>query len=138
MPGTYQQKVDSRHKIEQPGRVCFYSETDHEYRYVKPQYTNETEAEIAQLLNKPQISSCRSLTSDRGTLRLAIKSVESQWYKEWDLCIVDDSSSNTSTLKFLNSIRKPEKSRSTVYPETRGFRQHPTKHFPWPQGTMSP
>ena len=96
-------------KLNSPEESVSTSETDHEYRYVKPQYTNETEAEIAQLLNKPQISIIMPVFNvDPNWLQLAIKSVENQWYKKWDLCIVDDNSSNPTTLKFLNSIRNPK------------------------------
>jgi GT2 family glycosyltransferase len=95
--------------LSSPDESACASETIYEYAYIKPQYTDETEAEIAQLPNKPKISIIMPVFNvDPNWLELAIKSVENQWYKEWELCIVNDNSSNLLTLKFLNSIRNPK------------------------------
>ena len=96
-------------KLGSPDESISASETNYEYSYVKPQYTNETNAEIANLLYNPKISIIMPVFNvDPNWLQLAIKSVENQWYKKWELCIADDNSSNTPTLEFLNSIRSPK------------------------------
>lgn len=41
-------------------------------------------------------------------LDAAIKSVESQWYENWELCIADDKSTNKKTLNYLKSIKNPK------------------------------
>jgi len=41
-------------------------------------------------------------------LKLAIQSVEKQWYENWELCIADDNSSNQETIEFLESIKNPK------------------------------
>lgn len=38
----------------------------------------------------------------------AIKSVELQWYENWELCIADDKSTNQQTLDCLKSIKNPK------------------------------
>ena len=82
---------------------------NYKYSYVTPQYTNETKSEIAKLLSKPQVSIIMSVFDvDPIWLDLAIKSVEEQWYTHWELCIVDDNSSNTQTHEYLKSIRHPK------------------------------
>jgi len=40
-------------------------------------------------------------------LKLAIASVEQQLYENWELCIVDDCSTNRETIELLRSIRHP-------------------------------
>ncbi|MEA1983255.1 MAG: glycosyltransferase family 2 protein, partial [Campylobacterota bacterium] len=41
-------------------------------------------------------------------LKAAINSIESQWYKNWELCIADDKSTKEETLKFLKSLNNPK------------------------------
>ncbi len=41
-------------------------------------------------------------------LEAAIKSVENQYYTNWELCIVDDFSSDQATLSFLKDIENPK------------------------------
>jgi glycosyltransferase involved in cell wall biosynthesis len=41
---------------------------------------------------------------DPKWLDLAIKSIEAQWYKNWELCIADDKSTNPKTIKYLKSL----------------------------------
>ena len=42
---------------------------------------------------------------DPKWLDLAIKSVEKQWYDNWELCISDDRSTNEETINYLKSIK---------------------------------
>lgn len=46
--------------------------------------------------------------TDPKWLKLAIKSVEEQFYPNWELCIADDASTNTSTIEYLKSINNPK------------------------------
>lgn len=39
-------------------------------------------------------------------IETAIDSIQSQWYKNWELCLYDDSSSNLDTIKFLEKLEK--------------------------------
>ncbi|MDD5210822.1 MAG: glycosyltransferase, partial [Sulfuricurvum sp.] len=41
-------------------------------------------------------------------LDLAIKSVEAQWYENWELCIADDKSTQKTTLEYLKTIKNPK------------------------------
>ncbi len=41
-------------------------------------------------------------------LNLAIESIESQWYDNWELCIADDKSTNPETLAYLKGINNPK------------------------------
>jgi glycosyltransferase involved in cell wall biosynthesis len=41
---------------------------------------------------------------DPKWLDLAIKSIENQWYENWELCIADDKSSNKDTIEYLNNL----------------------------------
>ncbi|MDD4949462.1 glycosyltransferase family 2 protein [Sulfuricurvum sp.] len=41
-------------------------------------------------------------------LEMAIESVRSQWYPNWELCIVDDASTNKDTIEYLKSINDPK------------------------------
>lgn len=78
------------------------------YRYTEPLLTDEIISEIDSLPNKPLISIIiPTYNSPVKYLDLAIKSVERQWYKNWELCIADDGSANKKTLEYLKGILHP-------------------------------
>lgn len=103
-------------KSDLPGQISNSSDNsisgsvpNHEYYYVKPQCMNGTKDELTGLLIEPQISIIMSVFNVKSKwLKLAIQSVESQWYNHWELCIVDDCSSNLDTLDYLKSIEHPK------------------------------
>ena len=41
-------------------------------------------------------------------LDLAIKSIENQWYENWELCIADDKSTNQETIDYLKNLNNPK------------------------------
>jgi GT2 family glycosyltransferase len=45
---------------------------------------------------------------DPKWLRLAIESIENQWYDNWELCIADDKSPNSDTVEYLKSLTNPK------------------------------
>jgi len=76
------------------------------YKYIEPKLTNEIQEEIKLFKYKPLISIIIPVYNvDPKWLDLAIKSIENQWYKNWELCIVDDKSTNKKTLKYLTSLK---------------------------------
>lgn len=80
-----------------------------EYNYIYPEYSNKVKVEIANFPIQPLISIIMPVFNvDPTWLRLAIQSVENQWYGNWELCIVDDQSNNSETLDYLRSINKPK------------------------------
>ena len=82
------------------------------YKYIEPELTDEIKGELNGFINKPLISIIMPVYNvDPKWLDLAIKSIESQWYKNWELCIADDKSRNKKTLKYLKAI---ENSKVTV------------------------
>jgi len=79
------------------------------YCYRMPELTEMIKNEIASFQHKPLISLIMPVYNvDPQWLALAIKSVEAQWYENWELCIADDCSSNEETLAYLRSIDNPK------------------------------
>ena len=80
-----------------------------QYEYI----FNEADAEaikssVATFVKKPLISLVMPVFNvDPQWLQAAIKSVEGQLYENWELCIVDDSSSREETISYLKSLRHP-------------------------------
>ncbi len=80
-----------------------------EYRYIEPALSTSVERELIDLCIKPDISIIMTVFNvDPKWLKLAILSVENQWYKGWELCLVDDNSDNDQTLQYLKSIQHPK------------------------------
>ena len=70
--------------------------------------SDRVKTEILKLEKKPLISLVMPVFNiDPGWLQAAIKSVESQLYENWELCIVDDASSSEETINYLKTIRHP-------------------------------
>lgn len=79
------------------------------YTYIEPELTNEIKKEIAEFSKKPLISIIMPVYNvDPKWLDLAIKSIENQWYENWELCITDDKSTNQETIKYLKLIKNPK------------------------------
>jgi GT2 family glycosyltransferase len=76
------------------------------YTYIEPKYSTEVEQTINEFKKKPLISIIMPVYNvDPKWLELAIESIESQWYENWELCIVDDKSTNQKTLNYLKKIK---------------------------------
>ncbi|MCK5360823.1 MAG: glycosyltransferase, partial [Gammaproteobacteria bacterium] len=64
--------------------------------------------DLAELNNKPLISLVMPVYNvDAKWLEAAIKSVETQLYENWELCIVDDASTREETIAYLKTLRHP-------------------------------
>lgn len=76
-----------------------------QYQYKEPVFTTEIKKEMNSFFYKPLISIIMPVYNvDPKWLDLAIKSIENQWYENWELCIVDDKSSNLETINYLKDI----------------------------------
>lgn len=70
------------------------------YTFIEPELTNEIKKEIVEFSKKPLISIIMPVYNvDPKWLDLAIKSIENQWYENWELCIADDK----KTIDYLKS-----------------------------------
>ena len=79
------------------------------YRYIEPVLNKEVLKEIKRFQFKPLISIIMPVYNvETKWLDIAIKSVERQWYKNWELCIADDASTNKETLDYLKSLSNPK------------------------------
>ncbi len=79
------------------------------YTYQEPLLSESDMQELESFENKPLISLIMPVYNvDPKWLDKAIKSVEKQWYKKWELCIVDDKSTNQATIEYLRSIQNPQ------------------------------
>jgi len=84
-------------------------DTPYIYCYQAPKLTETIQQEIESFSQKPLISLIMPVYNvDPKWLDKAIKSVQAQWYENWELCITDDKSSNTETLDYLKSINNPK------------------------------
>ena len=78
---------------------------ENSYVYIKPVLTNDIKLEINNFKEKPLVSIIMPVYNvDSKWLDLAIKSIENQWYENWELCIADDKSTNRDTINYLQSI----------------------------------
>ncbi len=74
--------------------------------YKKPIKTWRVKKTIKSFEVKPLFSIIMPVYNiDVKWLKSAIKSVKKQWYKNWELCIADDCSTNTKTVAYLKSIK---------------------------------
>jgi GT2 family glycosyltransferase len=75
------------------------------YRYYPPDYTEEIKNEISNFEKRPMISILMPVYNvSPQWLEKAINSLTNQWYTIWELCIVDDFSTNVDTITFLKSL----------------------------------
>ena len=90
-------------------RAKLYQSERMKYLYLKPILTNTIKEEILSFAEKPLVSIIMPVYNvDPKWLDLAIKSVENQWYENWELCIADDKSTNEETIQYLKSINNPK------------------------------
>ena len=79
------------------------------YVYHKPQISDDAITQMQNFERKVMISVIMPVYNvDPKWLGLAIKSIEEQWYENWELCICDDKSTNKDTIKYLKSIDNPK------------------------------
>jgi len=80
-----------------------------EYEYIFTKEDSERiKTDLAVLENKPLISLVMPVFNvDSEWLQAAIKSVVSQLYENWELCIVDDASTREETINYLKTVRHP-------------------------------
>ena len=79
------------------------------YEYIKPKLLDTIKQEINSFKSKPLISIITPVYNvDPKWLDLAIKSVEAQWYDNWELCIADDKSTNQETIEYLKGLDNPK------------------------------
>ena len=84
---------------------------------------------VSQLQYRPKISIVMPVFNvDPKWLALAIESVENQFYENWELCIIDDCSTNEKTLKFLYSIQN-EKIKISFLDNNQGISAASNKAF---------
>ena len=70
---------------------------------------DDIKKEISTFRNTPLISIIMPVYNvEPKWLDLAIKSIENQWYKNWELCIADDKSTNQDTIDYLKSLNNPK------------------------------
>jgi len=79
------------------------------YVYIEPSLTEIVQKEIDTFEQKPLISIIMPVYNVAPKwLELAINSIESQWYTNWELCMVDDKSTDEETQQYLKSIKHPK------------------------------
>lgn len=101
-----------KHKIKPPlVHLEIHNETPivNNYVYIKPDFTEKIQNEIKYFEKQPLISIIMPVYNVAPKwLELAINSIENQWYPHWELCMVDDKSSDTGTLQYLKNINHPQ------------------------------
>ncbi|VAY88423.1 Glycosyl transferase, group 2 family protein [hydrothermal vent metagenome] len=76
------------------------------YNFCTPIKENNTINTLNGFKLKPLISIIMPVYNvDPKWLDLAIKSIENQWYENWELCIADDKSTNHKTLNYLKKLK---------------------------------
>ncbi len=77
-----------------------------QYTYEEPELDEKIKAELDTFKLMPKISVIMPVYNvEPKWLELAIKSVELQWYTNWEICIVDDRSTNPSTIDYLKNVK---------------------------------
>ncbi len=79
------------------------------YRYTPPPLNETIVEEMERFAHKPLISIIMPVYNvDPAWLEKAVRSVERQWYGNWELCIADDHSTNEATLHYLHTLDHPQ------------------------------
>ena len=80
----------------------------YKYTYTTPEFTTLIKNELEHFKYQPRISIIMPVYNvSPKWLDLAIESIKSQWYKNWELCIADDKSTNEETLEYLQNLNHP-------------------------------
>lgn len=80
-----------------------------QYLYNAPQLSDTIQDTLKNFHTNPLISIVMPVYNvDPKWLRLAIESIENQWYDNWELCIADDKSPSTDTVDYLKSLTNPK------------------------------
>lgn len=80
--------------------------TGRKYYYSLPEFSLRIQTQMENFPKNPLISIIMPVYNvDPKWLELAIKSVQEQWYINWELCIVDDASTNKKTIDYLKKTR---------------------------------
>ncbi|APW66495.1 hypothetical protein LPB137_11880 [Poseidonibacter parvus] len=75
------------------------------YTYINPELTEDIKNQLEKFDYKPLISIVMPVYNvDTKWIHLAIQSLNNQWYKNWELCIVDDKSTKKETIEYLKTI----------------------------------
>lgn len=78
------------------------------YKYIEPRLSKNIKNTLKNFSYRPLLSVIMPVYNvDAKWLRLAIKSLEKQWYPHWELCIANDASDKEETLKLLTSLDDP-------------------------------
>lgn len=87
------------------GRMLLQINNEKTYVYKIPSLTDKIKKELNNFNFKPLISVIMPVYNVAPKwLDLAVKSLERQWYDNWELCIVDDCSRNKRTIEYLKTI----------------------------------
>lgn len=79
------------------------------YDFHNKELTEKIKKELYNFPQKPLISIIMPVYNvDSKWLDLAIKSIEAQWYENWELCIADDKSTKNETIEYLKNINNPK------------------------------
>ncbi len=77
------------------------------YSYQTPAHSMAIQQEIQNFHRAPLISVVISVyNASPKWIKLAISSVQKQWYTNWQICIVSDSSSTPATKDYLNTLQQ--------------------------------
>ncbi len=80
----------------------------YKYTYTTPEFTTLIKNELEHFKYQPLISIIMPVYNvSPKWLDLAIESIKSQWYTNWELCIADDKSTNEETLEYLRNLNHP-------------------------------
>ncbi len=79
------------------------------YQYKLPTLSEDVVESMKKFQKHPLISIVMPVYNvDPKWLDLAITSIESQWYENWELCIADDKSPNAETIAYLKGLDNPK------------------------------
>ncbi len=79
------------------------------YHYHQPVLESVIVSQMQSFTYKPLLSIIMPVYNvDPKWLHLAVESIKSQWYDNWELCIADDCSTSEATLSYLKTLDHPQ------------------------------